>query len=976
MIISVVIGKDLNIVIPFYVLFHIFDITVDKLIYDYILGDATDNVKHTMMSNLFYNARTFDYSKIKKQISSDNYFGSYESTNSYDIALLIAKILNEKDTSTYKTEYMMSTTQEKATTVKIIMDMFDEIIFPHIGNSVYDRPKKLEYLGSLIKRIFGIRLGDDPSDRNSKEMTPVYGPSAGLMITMKTAMNLMNVTPILIEMQKAIRKSLTDIDLKKIYTNSDKSDNLSNTLGKFLKAGTKEKITIKKGSMAANRNTTQSVLATNKMTYLGVIRTITADPNSMGGKSNEPLLRSRGVHATDTGMLCSFQSVEGGSAGQSTHMAITSEITETLAIDIDDFKDMILDDIKESQKKYGSHGEYHSQVFLDGLPLGLYYDTARLVKKYRTLRLRGKIHSKISIEYRPLENGSMYIFTHLGRLIRPLIKVYHEDVRATWPDTLPEDKVISVNFAKSDKQWIKYTNEHAKRFAQDKMTYDDLVAEGVAEYISANEYKNIFVAPSFDEFQMNKNNPLFKYTHIDVPIAQHAISILAAPMGNNSQTVRAVYASKFIKQSLAGCFGNFGTSFHTKRPLRHNIYRRAVPTVVDPILNYGSTSIMVSVYAMGSNQEDSITVSENLVERGKFTVDTFSSINLELESNQIFANPDPSEVKNVKNIDYESYLVNGIPKLGSVISKGMVIIGIIETDNTGQKVDRSRYHSSNSNIIIYNVVLEHTTNGTRLIKVGYREPRKVKSGDKFGSNEGCKGVVSTVLPSESLPVTEDGMIPELVINPHSFPTRMVINQLLEGALGEVGIRIGKFIEATMYKKFDENIVDEVAKTMDGQDKYLGVQKMYDGVTGREIYAHIGVMYNGYMRLDKMADDQMSVADKTNIDFNTQQPKKGIGKGGGTKFGYMEIDTLAAHGISECMNYILLEECDAKELWICDNCGVIAASNPAEGILQCVNINCDKRVFKKVSLSYNFLKLLYHMNALGVNAKIITEKPTY
>ena len=66
-----------------------------------------------------------------------------------------------------------------------------------------------------------------------------------------------------------------------------------------------------------------------------------------------------------------------------------------------------------------------------------------------------------------------------------------------------------------------------------------------------------------------------------------------------------------------------------------------------------------------------------------------------------------------------------------------------------------------------------------------RIPRNPSIGDKFASRAGQKGICSWKWPVEDLPWTESGLVPDIVFNPHGFPSRMTIAMMIECMAGKL-----------------------------------------------------------------------------------------------------------------------------------------------------------------------------------------------
>ena len=89
--------------------------------------------------------------------------------------------------------------------------------------------------------------------------------------------------------------------------------------------------------------------------------------------------------------------------------------------------------------------------------------------------------------------------------------------------------------------------------------------------------------------------------------------------------------------------------------------------------------------------------------------------------------------------------------------------------------------------------------GLERLSVTLRIPRNPVIGDKFSSRHGQKGVMSILWPQIDMPFSESGMSPDVIINPHAFPSRMTIGMLIESMAGKSGALHGRFQDATPFQ---------------------------------------------------------------------------------------------------------------------------------------------------------------------------------
>jgi len=915
--------------IPFYIMFRILGVASDREIVDSIVGDsdATDPLTRALLALLdkAYSVHDAAWAPIRYN------------TDPSDIVQFMALKLNSKIAQNTRARRDENVMRYINTTT---MDVIDKHILPHLGEKPAFRGLKALYIGYLINKLLLVMLDViNVMDRDSLKNKRIHAAGTSLFKAFKIDFNHAVIHEVRKKITNAFKNNPFDnVHMAEIVAGAVKPEELERMLVQSITAGNKP-IKIHKTEVK-NRIASQILYRKNDGNTKSVACTLSV-ANAPANKQNERADEIRRVHSTFTGFIDVSHSPDSGvKVGMVKQIAVSASITH--ATNSQTLRQHLLNDpnlirianitpVEIARRRL-------SRVFVNGNWIGCVENDWEFVAHWRAERRKGAIDRKATIFWET-HLREVFFWCDVGRIIRPMVIVYnnlekfdaacmaaHKDPKKKYPDP--------TEF----KQWITLTKEHLHKLRDGVMTVDDLVNEGVVEYVSGEESENLFIAPNIDTFRAHEHDVLRRYTHCDIEQAIFGLISLASPLANHSNAVRITMWTCQRKQSCAWFALNWPFRMDRGTILQYYCEKPLISCFADEFLYpNGHNAIVALCLHGGFNQEDSLQVNMSSVQRGLFNGSYFNYEQTKLEKDESFEAPQVSS----RTIDRRSeaiydYCENGFAKVGSVVHKGYVLIAktarLPKSTEGLQYSEKSVTYKWRVPAHIERVVVGYDDKNQRTARVRYRQEKNLIRGDKCSSRTGNKGIVGRLVPACDMPFSEDGLVPDILVNAHSIPTRRALNQIIECLLGMQAARLGCHIDATSFLPID---IESAMKAMEAAGfKHGGYRRMYNGLTGDWIDTLIFMGPMTYQRLQKFADSESYAIRHGPTAALTKQPIHGKTNDGSFKVGEMEKDCLIAHGTLRALREKFYDDSDGTMIYICRRCGNRAIYNGAEAIYNC------------------------------------------
>ena len=254
--------------------------------------------------------------------------------------------------------------------------------------------------------------------------------------------------------------------------------------------------------------------------------------------------------------------------------------------------------------------------------------------------------------------------------------------------------------------------------------------------------------------------------------------------------------------------------------------------------------------------------------------------------------------------------------------------------------------------------------------------RELDIGNKFSSRHGQKGVTGMGYYQEDMPFCSNGIVPDLIMNPHAFPSRMTIGQLQEGLSGKLALIKACIGDATIGQHPDAQAMGDELEAF-GFDRYSN-ERMFDGKTGEWIDTEIFIAPVYYQRLQKFVIESVYAISTGPTCAITHQPLEGKSRFGGLRIGEMEKDVLISHGCSHFLMEKFRDDSDGFDIYVCKTCGTRPAVNEARELIICkiCEANGQEPVVIKTKCTYATRCFFDEMEGMNIGLKFGVEDYAY
>jgi DNA-directed RNA polymerase II subunit RPB2 len=806
--------------------------------------------------------------------------------------------------------------------------MFLYLVYPHLGmdNSLTTRKElAMEQTLMLIKTFRKMRKCDSRDHLINKRLD-----TAGAMMTSLFAMVWGKYIE---EIQKLIQKCCDKnkkVRIEKIISTSTITDGLKYALA----TGNWKSKDVTSGRVGVAQ-------ALSRNTFISCISQLRRVDSNV--EAEQKIISPRKLYGDVWGFLCPNETPEGSPTGLVYQMSITAQISTE----------------SHNERLFSTTSFDETApivVYHNGIPIGRVWDSKKVCNDIKLLRRNRLIALDVSVTF---IHDAIHIWSDCGRIYRPVFVV--------------ENGKLNI------------TNDILDDLKKGRTLFNDLYQLGIVENIDSFETTNAYIALTPEDITN-------EHTHCELhPSMIFGTLLSCSPFADMNPGPRNTYQAAMGKQAMGIYISTYLKRFDTSGLILDYVQKPLATTKASRNLKQnempaGFNAIVACMCDEGYNQEDSTQWNKASIERGMGRSTTYQTVTASTVTRgsgyHKFKRPKHNETKSMRDVKlYAGLDDDGLPPPGTTIKAGMVAIGrttvpkadlIHKLDpsmaNLIKARDASIFHKKSSGVVDDTIVFQNDQGG-QTAKVKIRVQKIPELGDKFSSRHAQKGTIGMIYQQQDLPFTQDGITPDIIINPHCMPSRMTVGHFTEQLASKVAAITGRQVDATSFAHAPVETFCKELKAAGFQP--YGNEQLYSGRTGLPLKAKvfIGPLY--YQKLKHMSSDKLHARPRGKIVGLTRQPNEGRVNGGGLRWGEMERDVGISYGASNVLNERMLISSDLYEAPVCDTCGLIGVQRKTTGKLF-VCSGCSGEI-KSVKMPYVSKLLMQELMSMGIAPRLKTEE---